>query len=76
MGPTQNLALVTAKKAPLQSKVMDHLARSLLASMLLTRGEARRGDRRRPAWRHGKLLIKLRISPQIKKNKNKNKIKN
>ena len=41
MGPTQNLAQVIAKKAPLQSKVMDHLARSLLASLVLTKGEAK-----------------------------------
>jgi len=41
-GPARNLAQVIAKKAPLQNKVIDHLARSLLASLVLTRGEARR----------------------------------
>ena len=51
------MALVIAKKAPLQSKVIDHLARSLLASFVLTRGE------RRTSWRRGKLLMKVRTWP-------------
>jgi hypothetical protein len=62
MGPTQNLALFIAKKAPLHSKVMDHLARSLPASLLLIRGEAK--EEGRPGGT-GKLLMKLRISSQI-----------
>ena len=48
------MALVIAKKEPQQSKVMDHLARSLLASLVLTRGEAKE---------EGQLLTRLRISP-------------
>jgi hypothetical protein len=44
IGSKPNLAPVTDKQAPLQGKVIDHLARRLLANVFLTKVEVRSND--------------------------------